>query len=90
VRRQLCVSFILVTVISLCIGWWCLELLPVVLMCQGDGPGYFKLQLGQASSSSSSSEERVLVVAFGSAPGLPNWGGVMRQVSAAAEAPEHK
>lgn len=54
----------------------------------GGGPGYFKLQLGRAASSSDD-DERVLVVAFGSAPGLPNWGGVMRQVSAAAEAPEH-
>jgi hypothetical protein len=29
--------------------------------------------------------ERVLVVAFGSAPGLPNWGGVLRQVAATME-----
>ena len=30
--------------------------------------------------------ERVLVVAFGSAPGLPNWGGALRQVEAAMQA----
>jgi hypothetical protein len=58
---------------------------------QDEGPGYFKLQLGpSADSSNGHDDDRVLVVAFGSAPGLPNWGGVMRQVSAAAEAPEHK
>lgn len=63
---------------------------------QGDGPGYFKLQLGPSMDAGSSSDncsvpdDRVLVVAFGSAPGLPNWGGVMRQVYAAAEAPEHQ
>jgi hypothetical protein len=61
---------------------------------QGNGPGYFKLQFGPSSSSSSSggghSADRVLVVAFGSAPGLPNWGGVMSKVYAAAEAPEHR
>ncbi|GBF94601.1 hypothetical protein Rsub_06716 [Raphidocelis subcapitata] len=51
---------------------------------------------GHASSSSGSgssggeapapSSERVLVVAFGSAPGLPNWGGVLRQVQGSMEA----
>jgi hypothetical protein len=58
---------------------------------QGEGPGYFKLQLGpNTGSSHGNADDCVLVVAFGSAPGLPNWGGVMRQVSAAAEAPEHQ
>jgi hypothetical protein len=66
--------------------------MPLTHVClQDDGPGYFKLQLGpSADSSNGHADDRVLVVAFGSAPGLPNWGGVMRQVSAAAEAPEHK
>jgi hypothetical protein len=63
---------------------------------QGDGAGYFKLQLGptsplnssSGSPSSSNNDGRVLVVAFGSAPGLPNWGGVLAKVAAAAESPE--
>ena len=72
-----------------------------VFMTQGDGPGYFKLQLGptapaqangagNGSSSDSSSSGRVLVVAFGSAPGLPNWGGILAKVAAAAEQPEQQ
>jgi hypothetical protein len=32
----------------------------------------------------------VLVVAFGSAPGLPNWGGVLSRVTAAAEEDAHR
>eukprot|EP00878_Enallax_costatus_P005986 GHUV01006278.1.p2 GENE.GHUV01006278.1~~GHUV01006278.1.p2 ORF type:complete len:465 (+),score=146.42 GHUV01006278.1:1741-3135(+) len=60
---------------------------------KGEGPGYFKLQLGPTPQSSNEGSgclgDHVLVVAFGSAPGLPNWGGVMRQVYAAAEAPDH-
>ncbi|KAF8072363.1 PPOX1 [Scenedesmus sp. PABB004] len=54
---------------------------------EGAGPGYFKLQPGPPGPPGC---ERVLVVAFGSAPGLPNWGGVMRLVAAAAEAPEQR
>lgn len=70
-------------------------LLPHCVNLQGDGPGYFKLQLGptaacDGSSSSSSSSERVLVVALGSAPGLPNWGGILAKVAAAAEKPEEQ
>lgn len=33
--------------------------------------------------------ERVLVVAFGSAPGVPNWGSLLRRVAKAAEDPAH-
>lgn len=46
---------------------------------------------GSVSSSGGSGHqgERVLVVAFGSAPGLPNWGGALRQVEAAMERDGH-
>jgi len=40
---------------------------------------------GGGSGSEEPRPQRVLVVAFGSAPGLPNWGGVLRQVQAAME-----
>lgn len=65
---------------------------------QGDGRGYFKLQLGptahlhtagSSNGDDTAVSDRVLLVAFGSAPGLPNWGGVLAKVAAAAEAPEH-
>jgi len=66
----------------------------VVFNLQGDGPGYFKLQLGPTApadgGSSSGGSNRVLVVAFGSAPGLPNWGGILAKVAAAAESPEQQ
>lgn len=77
----------------------CVCILSHCLNHQGDGPGYFKLQLGPtaawdggsiSSNSSSGSSERVLVVALGSAPGLPNWGGILAKVSAAAEKPEEQ
>lgn len=44
--------------------------------------GYFKLQPGAQFVQEGS--PRVLVVAFGSAPGTPNWGGILKQVSAEA------
>lgn len=69
-------------------------------LLQGEGVGYFKLQLDPTSSSQasgnsnnssgSSSGDRVLLVAFGSAPGLPNWGGIVAKVAAAAESPEEQ
>lgn len=45
-------------------------------MVLGSGPGYFKLQPGGPAGS----RGRVLVVAFGSAPGVPNWGGLLAKV----------
>lgn len=33
--------------------------------------------------------ERVLVVAFGSAPGVPNWGSLLRRIAKAADDPAH-
>ncbi len=35
------------------------------------------------------SGERVLVVSFGSAPGVPNWGGLLPRVRKAAQEPAH-
>ena len=59
----------------------------------GQGSGYFKLEKGPESSSTSNStsndHSRVLVVAFGSAPGVPNWSGLLRRVRAAATEPAH-
>ncbi|KIY96630.1 Leucine-rich repeat-containing protein 40 [Monoraphidium neglectum] len=62
---------------------------------KGSGPGYFKLQRGgqqrrPAAAAGGGGEaaaagERVLVVSFGSAPGLANWGGVLRKVATAME-----
>lgn len=61
-----------------------------------EGPGYFKLETARAapaagsaassagSSGSSAARGRVLVVSFGSAPGTPNWGGVLGKVRAKA------
>ena len=34
--------------------------------------------------------DRALVVAFGSAPGVPNWGGLLSRVLAAAEDAAHE
>lgn len=68
---------------------------------RGSGPGYFKLQkagargrgggggrsgAGGGRGGEGAAGDRLLVVAFGSAPGLPNWGGVLRRVEAAMEA----
>jgi hypothetical protein len=60
---------------------------------QGTGPGYFKLQRCEpqaAEAAAAAGLPRVLVVAFGSAPGLPNWGGVLSRVTAAAEEDAHR
>jgi hypothetical protein len=42
--------------------------------------GYFKLERHVGAHSSLSEPSPVLIVAFGSAPGTPNWGGVLRRV----------
>ncbi len=34
--------------------------------------------------------ERVLVVSFASAPGVPNWGGLVERIRRAAQEPAHK
>jgi hypothetical protein len=54
----------------------------------GAGPGYFKLERGPAGGGGGGPAD-VLVVAFGSAPGVPNWGGLLRRVRAAAADPRH-
>ena len=54
----------------------------------GDGPGYFKLERAPGSNLGSP-PAKVLVVAFGSAPGVPNWGGVLKRVRDAAKEPVH-
>ncbi len=61
------------------------------------GPGYFKLQygpgarLGGGSATSSGTGKRgLLVVAFGSAPGTPNFGGLLRRVYSAAQSEEER
>lgn len=54
----------------------------------GDGPGYFKLERSPGSTPESP-PAKVLVVAFGSAPGVPNWGGLLKRVRDAATEPEH-
>jgi Leucine-rich repeat (LRR) protein len=42
--------------------------------------GYFKLERHVGSHSSEEEPSSVLVVAFGSAPGVPNWAGALRRV----------
>ena len=42
--------------------------------------GYFKLERHIGSHSSEDEPSSVLVVAFGSAPGVPNWAGALRRV----------
>jgi Leucine-rich repeat (LRR) protein len=42
--------------------------------------GYFKLERHMGAHSSAGERSNVLVVAFGSAPGTPNWGGALRRV----------
>lgn len=49
-----------------------------------DQPGYFKLE---KSTNNTTNDTKVLVVSFGSAPGVPNWGGLLKRVRAAATAP---
>ena len=56
----------------------------------GSGPGYFKLEEAHSMDSAPAEEPRrarCLVVSFGSAPGTPNWGGVLGRVRAAAKTP---
>ena len=50
------------------------------------GRGYFKLQPGEGHGE----EGRCLVVAFGSAPGDPNWGGLLSRVRAACKDSAHR
>ena len=60
----------------------------------GDGPGYFKIArrhslqpgLEAAAGADSSAQDSALVVAFGSAPGVPNWGGLLKRVERAGAA----
>jgi hypothetical protein len=58
----------------------------------GDGPGYFKLEKSPqllSSKTASNQFSRVLVVAFGSAPGVPNWGGLLKRIRVAGTEPAH-
>jgi len=58
----------------------------------GTGPGYFKLEKSPQLLSSaipSNKFSQVLVVAFGSAPGVPNWGGLLKRIRAAGTEPAH-
>jgi Leucine-rich repeat (LRR) protein len=54
----------------------------------GAGRGYFKLS--RAPGCETSSEGRALVVSFASAPGVPNWGGLLPRVRKAATSPEQE
>lgn len=61
----------------------------------GGGLGYFKLEPAPAAAAASSTGSsrpttEVLVVSFGSAPGTPNWGGLLKKVRAAATAPQEQ
>lgn len=60
------------------------------------GPGYFKLAKGPLphagptfTSQDGQTCARTLVVAFGSAPGTPNWGGLLSRVYAMASEDNH-
>ncbi|BDA46872.1 probable leucine-rich repeat-containing protein 7 at N-terminal half [Coccomyxa sp. Obi] len=60
---------------------------------RGCGRGYFKLRRGPPGdivSAAGITGERVLVVAFGSAPGVPNWGGLLERIRRAMQEPAHK
>ena len=58
------------------------------------GPGYFKiarrhnlvLGLEAAAGADGRSADSAVVVAFGSAPGVPNWGGLLKRVELAGAA----
>jgi len=50
-------------------------------------PGYFKLEKNITNNNTTATGTKVLVVSFGSAPGVPNWGGLLKRVRAAATAP---
>jgi Leucine-rich repeat (LRR) protein len=57
--------------------------------------GYFKLDPAPAAAAaadngSSRPSTEVLVVSFGSAPGTPNWGGLLKKVRAAATTPQEQ
>lgn len=59
----------------------------------GGAHGYFKLDAAPpaaaaADNGSSRPSTEVLVVSFGSAPGTPNWGGLLKKVRAAATTPQ--
>lgn len=60
----------------------------------GHGIGYFKLHYGQRENSGLAEDqtqgERLLVVAFASAPGLPNWGGLLKKVYDGMAEPAHQ
>lgn len=60
----------------------------------GHGIGYFKLHYGERNHSGFAEDdtqgERLLVVAFASAPGLPNWGGLLRKVYDGMAEPAHQ
>lgn len=49
----------------------------------GSGAGYFKVDEAKGGGGEAH-RARALVVSFGSAPGTPNWGGVLSKVRAAA------
>jgi hypothetical protein len=59
----------------------------------GGGHGYFKLERAPTAAAAAAGADapppaaEVLVVSFGSAPGTPNWGGLLRKVREAAETP---
>ena len=58
------------------------------------GPGYFKVArrhtlkpgIQAAAGANQRAEDSALVVAFGSAPGVPNWGGLLKRVELAGTA----
>jgi hypothetical protein len=61
------------------------------------GPGYFKIArrhnlepgLEAAAGTNHHYTDSALVVAFGSAPGVPNWGGMLKRVELAGAADSH-
>ena len=81
-------------------GYFKLELSPLAAaaMSNGSGSSSNKSNNGSKASKASngsdgrqhSSPSQVLVVSFGSAPGTPNWGGLLRKVRAAAETPQEQ
>ncbi|KAK9830263.1 hypothetical protein WJX72_010668 [[Myrmecia] bisecta] len=66
----------------------------------GSGKGYFKLKRGREMHHTSDRAEivdgngnkgtRVLVVTYASAPGVPNWGGLLKRILAATAEPAHQ
>ena len=51
----------------------------------GKGPGYFKLEVG--ADSGEDKGNKVLVISFGSAPGIPNWAGLLKRIKSSASVP---